>query len=136
MKKLILIISLFIVGTSFGQTLDIVNNTSIDITVEYMEYDENPPFCTNPSTVISITVPAGTSTTGIGLTFTTFPTNRFLSVRAMETSTGIRDSRLLTTQFSGCHSYQGIAMYSAFSIPVTGTWTEDPGTNDVDIEFN
>ena len=54
----------------------------------------------------------------------------------METSTGIRDSRLLTTQFSGCHSYQGIAMYSAFSIPVTGTWTEDPGTNDVDIEFN
>ena len=133
MKKIILFISLFFIGNTYGQTLDIVNNISIDITIEYWEFFDGTP-CTNPPTIISITVPAGTSTTGITLSLT--GTNKFLAVRAIETSTGTSGVALLTTQFSSCHSYQGVANYTTFTKPVTGTWTEDPGTNDVDIEFN
>jgi hypothetical protein len=136
MKKLILFISLFLVGNTYGQTLDIVNNTSIDITVEYWEFTNST--CTNVPTIISITVPAGTSSTGNVLAFTSPPTStdRFYAVHAIETSTGTSGVALLTAQFSTCITYQGVANYTTFSTPVTGKWTEDPGTNDVDIEFN
>ena len=137
MKKLILIISLFIFGNFYGQTMTIINNTLNTITVEYRETD-----CNGTTNLISTTLAPNATYGPVSITsgYTHFPW-----ATSFETSTGIPQNTPLLTGilpnafFLTCSVTPNASSPCLYMQNCTATWTDIPigsGLADVIIEFN
>ena len=126
MKKLILIISLFVAGSSFCQDLYVTNNTGNSINYRY--YEVACPF-TNSSTTYGL-VAYGTARHAITTGFT-----EFYAFYSEDASTSQQAPLLFDDQGLGCLTPPPITTVSCpFTIPCTATWNIIGG--DVYVEFN
>ncbi len=133
MKKLILIISLFIFGNSYGQTLTINNNTTNTFDLDYIEITGGG---TCPQSNFTIAIGASASVGPIGLVSGA----KFMYAVAFETAGGVRTGPvsqvLASLPPAGCSISGGIFSANCpFTTPCVATWTEDSAGN-VTIDIN
>lgn len=123
MKKLILFISLFLAGSSVGQTIFITNNTGNSI--NYRFYEANCPTTTMSATygVAAYGSTRHAATTG-------FDFFAFYSEDAVT-----NQQAPILTETNACNSNNVlIVSCSLFTIPCTAEWRRLP-SGDVEVEF-
>ena len=124
MKKLLLFISLFIAGSSFGQVLYVINNTGNSI--NYRFYEAN---C--PATLMSATYGVAANSSSQHAATAGFDFFAFYSEDAVTSQ-----QAPILTESNACNTNNVFwVSCSLFTIPCTATWTRLP-SGDVEIEFN
>jgi hypothetical protein len=130
MKKLILFISLFIFGNSFGQTITVTNNTGS--TLEFNNYTEwDDPGCQSTVTYNNVSIPTGTNTIA-SLTSGTL----FITALLRDPITTIVANTSFLSPYSCLPGGQTTATIVVGGILRTATWSENSSTHDVTILIN
>jgi hypothetical protein len=128
MKKLLLFISLFIFGNTIGQTLTVINNTSNTIDFDFWAMDNATCIASATQSVFPSLGPLSTAGPY------TLPTGDTEWVSAYGTSGGVSHT-VLVTSMSSCMPNPNLSAACGFPSTCTVTWTEDPMTRDVVVEF-